>query len=136
MSYLNGLIGSIFVLIALLYVPHPTPFAWAPYAGAAVLAFLTLKHELARPLARALAIVTTVTMFFFFACFFVVVPKLAADWYQRQEGWTAVCLLLSAFAMLPILADYSCRLKADCEEARARGRSGFFSVPNHLRPHR
>jgi hypothetical protein len=137
MFYINGLIGCIFVLIALLHVPHPTPFSWAPYLGGAVLALITLKREITPMFSRPLAVVTTVMMFFFFARFFVVVPTLAANWYAHQEGWEAVCLLLSAFAMIPILSEYSCRCKADCLEARhAHHRRAFFSVPSHIPPHR
>lgn len=136
MSYVNGLIGCIFILITLLHVPHPMPFSWVPYLGAAVLALITLKSEISDMFSRALAVITTLTMFFFFAGFFVVVPKLSAGWYSHQEGWDAVCLLLGAFAMIPILSDYSCRLKADCVEARAHRRRAFFSVPSHIRPQR
>jgi len=136
MLYLNGLIGCIFAVIALLHVPHPMPWSWVPYLGAAILALITLKREIGDMLSRALAVITTLTMFFFFAGFFVVVPKLAADWYSHQEGWEAVCLILGAFAMIPILSDYSCRLKAECREAReASRRRAFFSVPSHIRPH-
>ena len=136
MLYLNGLIGCIFLLIALLHVPHPMPFTWVPYLGAAMLALITLKREISDALSRALAVITTLTMFFFFAGFFVIVPKLAADWYRHQEGWEAVCLILAAFAMIPILSDYSCRLKAECREARqAHRRRAFFSVPSHIPPH-
>ncbi len=136
MLYLNGLIGSIFVVIALLHVPYPMPFAWAPYLGAAILALITLKREISDLISRTLAVLTTATMFFFFAGFFVVVPKLAADWYLHQEGWHAVCLLLGAFAMIPILSDYSCRLKKDYAKARKHRRNAFFSVPGHIPPHR
>lgn len=136
MLYLNGLIGSIFIVIALLHVPYPMPFAWVPYLCAAALALITLKREISDAFSRTLAVLTTVTMFFFFAGFFVVVPKLAADWYLHQEGWHAVCLLLGAFAMIPILSDYSCRLKADCVKARKRHRNAFFSVPGHIPPPR
>ncbi len=137
MLYLSGLIGCIFVLIASLHVPHPMPFTWVPYLGAAALALITLKREIGDAIAEALAVVTTVTMFFFFAAFFVVVPKLAADWYQHQEGWEAVCLIVCAFAMIPILSHYSCRLKEDCpEEAPAERRRAFFSLPVHIPPNR
>ena len=73
-------------------------------------------------------------MFFFFAWFFLMVPSLEADWYANQAGWAAVCRLLGAFLMIPILSEYSCRLKADCLEARAARRTAFFSVPSHIRP--
>jgi hypothetical protein len=134
MQYINGFIGCIFIIIAMMHAPHPTPLSWLPYLGAAGLAFITLKHEIRLPLARILAVCTMLTMFFFFAAFFVVVPKLAADWYQYQTGWSAVCLIVGAFLMLPVLSNYSCSLKADCHEARAVRRRAFFSVPHHS-PH-
>lgn len=134
MQYIHGFIACVLVLLALIHIPFPEPFAWLPYSIAAVLAFLTLKSEISIPLSRVLAIATTGMMFFFFALFFLVVPTLKADWYTSQYGWAAVGLLLSAFVMIPILSDYSCRLKADCREARAARRSAFFSVPSHIHP--
>jgi O-antigen ligase len=135
MLYLNGAIGVIFIVIALLHAPHPDPFSWAPYLGAALLALVSCRREISMGIARALAILTMVSMFYFFAAFFVHVPRLAADWYQHQEGWNAVCEILAAFAMIPILSDFSCRLKAECREARA-ARRAFFSVPSDIQPQR
>ncbi len=132
MQYVHGFIGFVLVLVAVAQVPHPTPLAWLPYAGAALLAFITLKTEISIGLARILAITTTAMMFFFFAGFFVVAPKLAADWYMHQAGWAAVCLILGAFAMIPLLSEYSCRLKKDCRDERAARRTAFFSVPGHI----
>jgi hypothetical protein len=135
MQYLNGLIGITFVVISLIHAPLPDPFSWVPYAIASVLAFISLKTDISLPISRVLAIGTTVLMFIFFAGFFVVVPSLDADWYLHQDGWEAVTRILGAFAMIPILSDYSCRLKAECREARMRrGRHAFFSVPDHIRP--
>jgi len=48
----------------------------------------------------------------------------------------AVCRILAAFLMIPVLSDYSCRLKKDCVEAREARRNAFFSVPSHIRPSR
>jgi len=136
MQYLNALIGITFIVISLIHAPLPDPFSWVPYSIAAVLAFVSLKSEISLPISRVLAIGTTVLMFIFFAGFFVVVPSLEADWYLHQDGWEAVTRILGAFAMIPILSDYSCRLKAECREARLRGRGrhAFFSVPDHIRP--
>lgn len=133
MQYIHGFIGCVLVLLALIHVPYPYPLAWLPYAIAACLAFITLKSEISQGLSRILAIATAGTMFFFFAWFFVKVPTLDADWYASQAGWAAVCRILAAFVMIPILSEYSCRLKADCLEARARNRA-FFSVPESVRP--
>ena len=42
----------------------------------------------------------------------------------------ALGMLIGAFAMIPVLSDYSCRLKADCrEELATRKRGSFFSAP-------
>jgi hypothetical protein len=135
MRYIIGLIGCIFIVIALAHAPLPTPLSWLPYLCAAGLAFTTLKNDIRIPLARILAVCTVLAMFFFFAAFFVVVPKLEADWYMHQTGWSAVSLILGAFLMLPILSNYSCILKADCRDARVVRRRAFFSVPHHIPRH-
>lgn len=134
MQYIHGFIGCVLVLLALIHIPFPEPLAWLPYSVAAVLAFITLKSELSIPISRVLAIATAGMMFFFFAVFFLVVPTLEASWYKTQYGWAAVCLILSAFVMIPILSEYSCRLKANCMEAREARRNAFFSVPDNVRP--
>ena len=133
MKYFHGLVGIAFVVLALLHVPHPSPYIWVPYAAAATLTFITLFPNLNVVLSRILAVATTVLLFFFFSGFFMEVPKLAADWYQRQEGWAAVSMLFGAFAMLSILSDYSCRCKAECREQRKRHSRDFFSAPAEAR---
>ncbi len=122
MRYVLGFIGVLFVVLALLHVPHPTPWLWAPYAGGAVLAFLTLVPNLSILISRLLAIATTGLMFFFFFRFFMEVPRLESDWYMSQEGWSAVSLLLGAFTLIPVVSGYSCRCKAVCRESRVPGR--------------
>lgn len=136
MHYIHGFIGVVLVVMALIHVPFPDPLEWLPYAAAASLAFITLTQNMSMGLARVLAILTAGAMFFFFAIFFLLVPRLDADWYTTQFGWAAVCRILAAFLMLPILSDYSCRLKKDCVEAREARRNAFFSVPSHIRPSR
>ena len=134
MHYIHGAIALVLAVVAMLHVPHPTPFLWVPYALASALAAVTLFPEISLLLSRLLAISTTVLMFFFFAGFFMEVPRLESDWYQHQEGWFAVSLLLAAFTMIPVLSDYSCRCKAECREARGADRKSFFGVPGHIRP--
>lgn len=139
-QFAHALIGVIFVILALLHVPHPTPWLWLPYACGAVLAFLTLIPNLSVFISRLLAIAATALMFFFFFRFFTEVPKLESDWYMSQEGWSAVSLLLGAFTLIPVLSGYSCRCKAECREAmaasgyRARRRNGFFTAPDQAPP--
>lgn len=136
MQYIHGFIGFVLVVMALIHVPFPDPLEWLPYAVAAGLAFITLTQNLSMGIARVLAILTAGAMFFFFAIFFLLVPRLDADWYTTQYGWAAVCRILAAFLMIPVLSDYSCRLKKDCVEAREARRNAFFSVPSHIRPSR
>lgn len=132
MQYIHGFIGCVLLVLSLIHIPFPEPLAWLPFFVAAVLALITMKSEISMAISRVLAICTAGMMFFFFALFFLAVPTLEADWYMTQYGWAAVCLILSAFLMIPILSDYSCRLKADCMEARAARRTAFFSVPSNI----
>jgi len=143
MQYVSALIAVTFIALALLHVPHPSPYLWLPYAAGAVLALLSLVPNLNVPFSRLLAITTTALMFFFFAGFFMGVPKLESDWYQSQEGWAAVSLLVAAFTLIPVLSDYSCRCKAECRQSRASRanrtdvgdlQNSFFSAPEHPRP--
>lgn len=134
MQYIHGFIGCVLLVLALIHIPFPEPLAWLPFSAAAVLALITMKSEISMAISRVLAIFTAGMMFFFFALFFLAVPGLEADWYMTQYGWAAVSLILSAFLMIPVLSDYSCRLKADCMEARAARRTAFFSVPSDVHP--
>jgi hypothetical protein len=138
MRYFQAFAAATFVVLALLHMPHPSPFLWLPYAAGAVLAMLTLVPRLMVMLSRLLAIAATALMFFLFAGFFMDVPKLEAGWYQSQEGWAAVSRLLAAFLLIPLLSEFSCRCKAECREARAAARglnksSGFFTAPDQSR---
>ena len=135
MTYIKAFIVCIFIVMALLHVSQPMPLCGI-YLGTTVLALITLKREISDMFSRPLAVITTLAMFFFFAEFFVVAPRLSEGWYLYQEGWRAACLLLGTFAMIPILSDYSCRLKAECVEAGAHPRWAFFSVPSHIQPRR
>jgi hypothetical protein len=114
--------------MALLHVPHPMPFSWVPYLTGAVLALITLRREIADMFSRALAVITTLTMFFFFAAFFMVVPRLSQGWYAQD----AVCLLLGAFAAIPILSNYSCRLKANNINLTEGSNMCYNAVPKYI----
>ena len=55
-------------------------------------------------------------MFFYFAAFFRIVDHFHENWYRGGMALEAVGMLLSAFAMIPVLSVFSCRMKADCVE--------------------
>ncbi|MDA1077120.1 MAG: hypothetical protein O3A63_20595 [Proteobacteria bacterium] len=138
MHLVNALVGCLFVVFAVLHMSGPDPVFWMTAFGVgALLAFITVKSELGLRLSRVLAVATTIAMFFYFAQFFMLAPELSHVWHQDAD-WLAggaihaLALLLGAFAMILVLADYSCRSKADCRESRIRRCSAFFSVPQKL----
>lgn len=140
LKWFYGAVGLTFAVLALLHVPHPSPLLWLPYACGAVLAWCTLIPRLSVLVSRLFAIAATALMFFFFAGFFMEVPRLASDWYQSQEGWSAVARLFGAFALIPVLSDFTCRCKVERQEARAakathaRRDTGFFSAHDQAPP--
>ena len=102
--------------------------------AATSLSFLTFIRELPLWLTRVAAVLTVVLMFYFFASFFFLVPSLGADWYRSPGSLTSLSFLLGAFLMIPLMSEYSCRLKADCPRRRERGVAarGFFTVPEKV----
>ena len=50
-------------------------------------------------------------MFCYFALFFQMVPHLRGDWISM--GTSAMYLVAAAFSMIPVLANFSCRLKGN-----------------------
>ena len=134
MQYINGIIGCVFVVLALLHIGIPDSFFLiVMYTFGAILAFVTLIPEIGLFFSRLLAIATTASMFFYFANFFRMAPELHDNWYV--EHLLAMGTLFGAFFMIPVLAEYSCRLKADCHPALTTKRSAFFSVPQKLDKH-
>ena len=108
-------------------------FAQACAAGA-LCAFATLKTDMNLTLARLFAVGTTVVMFTYFAAFFKIAPHLHEEWYRSALALESAGVLLSAFAMIPVLSSFSCMLKADCRETleQTAGRAAFFSVPENV----
>ncbi len=128
MSYLNGSIGFCFILLALFHLGVPdASFLIGAYLFGSALAFVSVVRRLPLKVSRGLALATTAATFFYFIGFFQMAPHLGSGWYAVHTK--ALGQLLGAFAMIPVLAEYSCRLKADCVEAVGPKRSGFFSVP-------
>ena len=131
MQYLNGCIGGVFILLALLHLGVPDCF-WlvSMHLCGAALAFPALMRSLRPGLSRLLAIAATLFLFFYFAGFLKVAPHLGSGWYTMHM--VALGQLLGAFAMIPLLAEYSCRLKAGGLGARPQKQTAFFAVPRKL----
>ncbi|MCZ6852717.1 MAG: hypothetical protein O7G86_02255 [Gammaproteobacteria bacterium] len=94
-------------------------YCWVFYTSAAILAFISLNSHIKLTASRILAVLTTLLMFFFFAQFFSVAPGLEGAWYRESKFWEAFSEIMAAFLLIPVLSDYTRRLKAE------------FTVPHH-----
>ncbi|MEM6707934.1 MAG: hypothetical protein AAF648_04045 [Pseudomonadota bacterium] len=132
----NGAVGSVFILLLVQYLTKAetvNPMCASMLVSATALSALTFVRNLPLWATRLAAIFTVAVMFYFFASFFHLVPSLGEQWYQRADSLVALSFLFGAFCMIPLMAEYSCRLKADCPYRRsAGGGRGFFTVPERL----
>lgn len=133
MQFVNATIAVVLLVLALVVGEGG---AAAMFIVGAALAAIAFKRWLSTPMVRTLALLTAGAMFYFFWNFFALVPTLQPDWYwQPGEVIDAFGLLCAGFAMIPVLSEYSCRMKANaqCE----RGRRAFEerkSILPSLRP--
>jgi hypothetical protein len=67
-------------------------------------------------------------MFFYFAAFFRIVDHFHEQWYRSGMMLEAVGMLISAFAMIPVLSVFSCLMKCDGQEVGAGDRA-IFACP-------
>ena len=153
MRVINLVVGCMLTVFAILhaFIPHHASSVLmliALYGCGAALAFLTWIKDLPKIIARIFALGTTAVMFFYFAGFFTMATHFGAEWYKSAAALEGVGLLVSAFAMIPVLSYYSCVLKADClESLRAQeggdqasrqahqdntSTRGFFRVPDSV----
>ena len=143
MRMVNAAIGCILLTLAIMhfFIPNHMIFC-ALYGAGALFAFATMRREMGLLTARLFAVGTTALMFFYFAGFFRMASFFGDHWYRSGAALEGIGLLLSAFAMIPVLSSFSCILKADetCvlhagkdREAMASKRAAFFSVPEGVR---
>ena len=120
MRCVNSIVAVVLLLFALLLRDEPTQAAM--FIVGATLAAVAFKRWLSLHFVRGLAVVATGALFWYFAQFLYLVPNLQPDWYRDWggEGMRTVGLLFAGFAMIPVLSEYSCRMKAsgECERAR------------------
>lgn len=137
MRMVNGLIGLMLLALALLHAFIPNSYVTVViFLAGAGLAFVTLlRSGVSLHIARVLAVATTAVMFFFFAGFFHMASSFNEHWYYSGSALEGVGMLLSAFAMIPILSCYSCMLKAEGHRREIRDvkSPAFFRVPEHIR---
>ena len=121
-------ITAAFAAFALLQLDDPDSGVWFSIYGIGALgAGLTLLDNLPRTAHRLLAVSTMLLMFFYFFGFFELAPGLPRQWWTSEVGREALGLLFAAFAMIPVLSCYSCRLKATCADKDRRSPAVFSS---------
>ena len=126
MQYVNAVIAAALLGLALLTLDEPRQAG--TFVLGAILAAVALKHWLSPAMVRLLAVLAAVMLFWYFAQFFVLVAEAGGAWRWRQQGLAAAGALLAGFAMIPVLSEYTCRMKASgqCERARRKLASSRF----------
>ncbi len=120
MQYVNAITALALLGFALLLRDEPVQAAM--FILGATLAAIAFKHWLSPRIVRLLAVVAAGVLFWHFARFLLAVPTLHPDWYWNlgSDGLRTVGLLFAGFAMIPVLSEYSCRMKASSECERGR----------------
>ena len=126
MRVVNGIIGCVLLALAILHFFIPKiPVLSAVYLGGALLALASLRPNIPFAWARVLAVASVIAMFFYFAGFFRIVDHFHEQWYRSGMMLNAVGMLISAFAMIPVLSVFSSRMKCDGQKVGASDRALF-----------
>lgn len=127
MRYVNAVTAvALFGLAVFRMLPPGDLAAAILFAFGGVAAALAATHWLHTQVVRVLALLSTIIMFCFFWQFFSLAPTLQAGWYLEAGTLDAVGLLIAGFGMIPVLSEYTCRMKAsgNCARARRKAASG------------
>lgn len=126
MRVINAITGFALLALAVLHIFIPkTPILTLIYLGGAVLALSSLRANIGFAWARVLAVATVIAMFFYFAAFFRIVDHFHEQWYRSGMMLEAVGMLISAFAMIPVLSVYSCFMKSEGQDVGENDRAIF-----------
>jgi hypothetical protein len=117
MRYLNGCLGLVLLAFA---ITQPSGVIWtAAYGLGSAAALLSMMRSLPAWSVWPLALAATLAMFGFFGGFLARAPYLVSDWYAMEGASHAIRLVVAAFAMMPVVADYSCRMHSKCLQSQA-----------------
>ena len=129
MRVINAITGFALLALAVLHIFIPkTPILTLIYLGGAVLALSSLRANIGFAWARVLAVATVIAMFFYFAAFFRIVDHFHEQWYRSGMMLEVVGMLISAFAMIPVLSVYSCFMKSEGQDVGENDRA-IFACP-------
>ena len=128
MQYVNAVIAA--ALLGLAFMTLEDLRQSGAFVLGAILAAVAFKHWLNPAMVRLLAVLTAGMLFWYFSQFFVLVAEAGGAWRWRQHGVPAAGALLAGFAMIPVLSEYTCRMKASgqCERARRKLASSRFAA--------
>ena len=119
MRYINGLIGVALLFVAGSHVGKTDWVIWFPIYGAgAVIALSSLKVRMPDWMVWGCAVAAAGMMFGYFSLFFQIAPHLRGDWIM--QGHACSNLLIAAFCMIPVLSEYSRRMKVGQESRDSR----------------
>ncbi|MDC3123594.1 hypothetical protein OBB00_02615 [Gammaproteobacteria bacterium] len=129
MRIVNAIIGCVLLALAILDIFIPkTPILSLIYFGGAVLALASVRPQISFAWARVFAVATVIAMFFYFAAFFRIVDHFHEQWYRSGMMLEAIGMLISAFAMIPVLSVFSCFMKCEGQDVGANDRA-IFAAP-------
>lgn len=113
MQYVNGVAGIVFLVLAALHYDQPDALWWLPGFGfGALIALTTFRRELDLWLVRVLAVSSVGAMFLYFGSFFNLELYSHENWYQQEGSLHCMSLLIAGFAMIPLLTEFTWRMKA------------------------
>ena len=119
MQYVNAMIALALLVLAVVNLDNP-PGASMFLIGA-LIAAVAFKRWLSSGTVRVLAFLAAGTLFCYFGQFFYLCRACSrAGIGSGRAMLPCLTLLVSGFAMIPVLSEYSCRMKAtrECERGR------------------
>lgn len=112
MRYVNSIIALLFAACALFSAVEASWWWSSTFLLGAALALTSLRRDLSVLAVAFLAVASAVTMFIYFAGFFFYAPYERPDWFASTDVRNAFALLAAGFAMKPVLASFTCRMKS------------------------
>ena len=118
MRYVNGLAGLALLAIAWSSIGEPDWRIWLPvYGFGSIIALSALKARMPIWLTWLCAAGAAGATFAYFSLFFQIAPHLRGDWIS--QGHACAHLLVAGFCMIPVLAEFSRKLKLGPEAEAA-----------------
>lgn len=126
MHYLYGCV--LVLLCALIAINRDDSSSWSVFLVAAILTAGLFLKQIPQSILIGLGLTATACMLVCFGEFFVFVHLHDGLWYSASDPGGAWCHLLAGFAMVQVIAAFSCRLKENTSFDSPN--EWFKSLPN------